>query len=280
MKKTMLGSACAALLLLSAPAAAQMRLPAASPAAKVEQAVGLTDVSVEYSSPAVKGRPIWGALVPYGQPWRTGANMATKVTFSRDVTFGGKRVPAGSYALVTFPTQQGWTVALNKELGLFGGGKSYDAKLDVAKVPATTSAIPHRERLTFLFANTTDDTTSLDLEWEKLRVSVPVKADTAAHVKASIAEGMESTWRTPASAARYLLDQKDFAGALKLAETSIGVKSTWFNQWTRAQALAGLNRYADAHKAAQTSWELGNKDPGFFFKGAVSKALTEWKGKQ
>jgi hypothetical protein len=257
-----------------------MRLPAASPAAKVEQAVGLTDVSVEYSSPAVKGRPIWGALVPYGQPWRTGANMATKVTFSRDVTFGGKRVPAGSYALVSFPTQQGWTVALNKELGLFGGGKSYDAKLDVVKVPATTSVIPHRERLAFLFGDTTEDATSLDLEWEKLRVSVPVKTDTAAHVKASIDAGMDASWRNPSNAARYLLEKQDFAGALKLADTSVGVKSTWHNQWTRAQALAGLDRYAEARKAAQTSWELGNKDPGFFFKDAVSKALTEWKDKK
>jgi hypothetical protein len=277
MKKTLLGSACAALLLLSVPAAAQMQLPAASPAASVKQTVGLTDVSVEYSSPAVKGRPIWGALVPWEQPWRTGANASTKVTFTRDVTFGGKPVPAGTYALVTFPGQQGWTVALNKELGLFGGGKTYDAKLDVAKVPAKTSAIPHRERLTFLFADTTEEGTSLDLEWEKLRVSVPVKVDTTAHVKASIAEGMDATWRAPASAARYMLEKKDYASALKFADTSVGVKSTWFNQWTRAEALAGLNRTAEAKKAAQTAWDLGNKDPGFFFRGAVSKALKEWK---
>ena len=277
MKKTLLGSACAALLLLSAPAAAQqMQLPAASPAASVKQTVGLTDVSVEYSSPAVKGRPIWGALVPWDKPWRTGANAATKVTFSRDVTFGGKRVPAGTYAVVTFPGQKGWTVALNKELGLFAG-KTYDAKLDVVKVPATTAAIPHRERLTFLFADTTEDSTSLDLEWEKLRVSVPVKADTAAHAKASIEAGLESTWRTPANAARYLLEKKDYAQALKLADTSVGVKSTWYNQWTRAEALAGLERTAEAKKAAQTAWELGNKDPGFFFRDAVAKALKEWK---
>jgi hypothetical protein len=243
----------------------------------VKQTVGLTDVSVEYSSPAVKGRPIWGALVPWDKPWRTGANASTKVTFSRDVTFGGKRVPAGTYAVVTFPGQKGWTVALNKELGLFGGGKSYDAKLDVVKVPATTTAIPHRERLTFLFADTTEDSTSLDLEWEKLRVSVPVKVDTAEHVKASIAAGMDATWRAPASAARYMLEKKDYASALKFADTSAGVKSTWFNQWTRAEALAGLDRTAEAKKAAQTAWDLGNKDPGFFFRDAVAKALKEWK---
>jgi hypothetical protein len=277
MKKTLLGSACVALLLLSVPATAQMQLPAPSPGASVKQTVGLTDVSVEYSSPAVKGRPIWGALVPWDQPWRTGANASTRITFSRDVTFGGKPVPAGTYAVVTFPGQKGWTVALNKELGLFGGGKTYDAKLDVAKVPAKTAAIPHRERLAFVFSDTTEDSTSLDLEWEKLRVSVPVKVDTAAHVKASIAEGMEATWRAPANAGRYMLEKKDYASALQFADTSIGVKSTWFNQWTRAEALAGLGRSAEAKKAAQAAWDLGDKDPGFFFRGAVSKALKEWK---
>src|SRR5689334_1734859 len=93
---------------LAAPSAwAQLELPAPSPAAKVMQRVGLTDISLEYSSPAVKGRKIWGELVPYDKVWRTGANASTKISFSRDVTFGGKPVPAGTYTLVTFPTATG-----------------------------------------------------------------------------------------------------------------------------------------------------------------------------
>lgn len=207
MKKVAFGYMCAVLVALaSVPAAAQLKLPDASPSAKVAQDVGLTTISVEYSSPGVKGRKIWGELVPWDQPWRTGANAATKITFSRDVTFGGKPVPAGTYAIVTLPTQKGWTVVLNKDLAFWPGVKAYDATQDLVRVPATTAAIPHRERLAILFSNTTDTDTSLDLEWEKLRVSVPIKADTAAQVQAAIKAELEGAWRTPARAARYEMD--------------------------------------------------------------------------
>lgn len=276
------GTLMAALLLVSATAAfAQPELPSASPAASVSQRVGLTDVSVEYSSPAVKGRKIWGGLVPYNKPWRTGANAATKVTFSRDVTFGGKSVPAGTYSLVTLPTAKGWTVVLSKELGFFSGGKPYDAKHDVVRVQAATSKIPHRERFTVLFANTTDDKTSLDLEWEKLRVSVPIAVDTAAHAQANIAAAVGGAWRPHLNAARYVAETtKDYDTALKYADTSIAIESTWFNNWIKADILAKKGNYTEAHKYAQVAWDLGQKDKNFFFKSAVEKALVEWKKKK
>jgi tetratricopeptide (TPR) repeat protein len=281
MKKVAFGYMCAVLVgLLSLPAAAQLKLPDASPAAKVAQDVGLTNISLEYSSPGVKGRKIWGELVPWDQPWRTGANAATKITFSRDVTFGGKPVPAGTYAVVTLPTQKGWTMVLSKELGLYQG-KNYDPKDDVLRVPATTAAIPHRERMTFLFSNTTDSDTSLDLEWEKLRVSVPIKADTAAQMQAAIKEEMEGAWLMPVRAARYELDTtKNYDTALKYAELSISIQPTWYNHWIKAQALAKKGNYAEARKIAQTSWEMGEKDSNFFAKDAVGKALKEWKDKK
>jgi hypothetical protein len=281
MKNTVFGYVCAALVVLAAgPAAAQLKLPASSPAAKVSQEVGLTDISVEYSSPAVKGRKIWGELVPWDKPWRTGANASTKITFSRDVTFGGKPVPAGTYAIVTLPGQKGWTVALSKELGLWQG-KPYDAKDDVVRVPATTAAIPLRERLTFLFSNTTDNDTSLDMEWEKLRVSVPIKVDTAAQAQANIKAAVEGAWRAPSAAARYELETtKNYDAALKYAEMSINIQPTWYNNWTKAEILAQKGNYPEARKFAQTAWDLGEKDPGFFFKDAVAKALADWKNKK
>lgn len=281
MKQVVLGSVCAVLLSLATPASAQLKLPSASPAAKVMQEVGVTEISIDYSSPGVKGRPIWGALVPWDQPWRTGANLATKITFSRDVTFGGKPVPAGTYSIVSFPSQKGWTVALNKELGLFSGGKPYSEKEDVVRVPAATSEIPNRERLAFIFSNTTEDGTSLDMEWEKLRVSVPIQVDTAAHAKANIQSALDGTWRAHANAARYIADTtKDYDTALKYANTSVAIQSTWYNQWIRADILARKGQYAEARKSAQIAWDLGNKDPNFFYRDAVSKALTDWKGKK
>jgi hypothetical protein len=256
-----------------------MKLPAASPAAKVSQEVGVTEISIEYSSPGVKGRQVWGGLVPYDKVWRTGANAATKITFSKDVTFGGKAVPAGTYSIVSMPSQKGWKVMLNKELGLFSTPAQYDAAKDVASVDATTTEIPARERLAFLFSNTTDDSTSLDLEWEKLRVSVPIKVDTAAHAKANIQQASERSATAHANAARYLAEVNDLPGAQKHADASVSISSNWFNEWIRADILARQGRFADARAAAQKSWDLGQKAENFFFRDQVQKALAEWKGK-
>jgi hypothetical protein len=280
--KKLLGCVVAVVVALTTlPASAQIQLPAASPSAKVTQDVGLTQISVDYSSPAVKGRKLWGELVPFDQVWRTGANMATKISFNRDVTFGGKPVPAGTYSIVTIPTQKEWTVVLNKELGLFGGGKNYDQKDDVVRVSATPTEIPNRERLTFLFSNTTDDQTSLDLEWGTTRVSVPVKTDTAAHAQASIQSAVNGAWRSLANAARYVADtSKDYNTALGYADDSLAIQSHWYNNWIKADILARTGKLAEARKFAQASWDLGNKDPGFFFKEQVSKALNDWKGKK
>jgi predicted small lipoprotein YifL len=266
--------------LIALPAAAQLQLPVPSPAAKVTQQVGVTDITVEYSSPAVKGRKIWGDLVPWDKPWRAGANASTKITFSKDVTFGGKPVPAGTYAIVAFPTQKGWTVALNKELGLWQG-KQYDAANDAVKVSATTTTIPNRERLTYLFSNTSDTDTSLDLEWEKTRISVPIKVDSAAHAQANIKSMVETAWRPYINAASYVAESsKDLDTALKYADTSIAIESNWYNNWIKAELLAKKGNYADARKHAQVSWDLGQKAPNFFFKDAVAKALADWKDKK
>jgi hypothetical protein len=282
MKNVALGCLLSALVaLVATPAAAQLKLPAASPAAKVSQDVGVTEISIEYASPGVKGRKVWGDLVPFDKVWRTGANAATKITFSRDVTFGGKPVPAGTYSIVSVPSQKGWKVMLNKELGLWATPAPYSPANDVATVDATTTEIPNRERLAFLFSNTTDDSTSLDLEWEKLRVSVPIKVDTATHAKAGIQAAAESSARMHANAARYLADTvKDNKAALQQADASVAINSNWFNQWIRADILARMGNYTEARKSAQIAWDLGQKDKNFFFRDQVSKALAEWKGKK
>jgi hypothetical protein len=162
----------------AAPAAKAPETPRPSPSAKVSQRVGFTDISVEYSSPGVKKRKVWGDVVPLDKMWRTGANASTKVTFSKDVVIGDKPVPAGTYALLTIPGKKSWTLVLNKNTDIGGNMDKYVEADDVARVTATPKSIPSRERLTFLFSDTTDDSTSLDLEWDKVRVSLPIKAPT------------------------------------------------------------------------------------------------------
>jgi hypothetical protein len=280
--KLKLSSSIAALsLMLASPAfaAPSVELPKPSPSGKVTQTVGVTDVTVEYSSPAVKGRPIWGKLVPYGEVWRAGANATTKVTFSKDVTVGASNVPAGSYAYFVIPNKKGtWTVILNKDFNQ-GGAFNYKKELDVARVDAKPEKIGNRERLTYIVSDFTEDAGKLDLEWEKVRISLPFKINTDAQVAANIAAIKADDWESFNAAANYERTMKnDLNAALTLADKSIAVKETWANLWQKAQILnakgQGKEAYALVEKAAPMAKEANAPD---YFQEGMAKALKEWK---
>ena len=270
-----------ALPLSRAYAQAAPELPQPSPHAHVEQRVGLTDFAVDYSSPGVKGRKIWGGLVPFDELWRTGANAATTLKASHDFTFGGTAVPAGTYAVFTIPGKKTWTVILNTNTKV-AATRGYEEKDDVARLSVTPESAPLRERLAFLFSDTTDNSTRLDLEWEKLRVSVPVKVDTTAQARANIDKALDDAWRPHFASARWLFDNGgDLTQALGYIDTSISIKSTWWNNWVKAQILAKQGRTADAVAAGEQAQVLGNGDQVFegFFNDEVAKAIAEWKKK-
>lgn len=260
-------------------AQAAPELPQPSPLARTEQRVGVTDFAIEYSSPGVKDRKIWGELVPYDELWRTGANAATKLEASRDFRFGGVDVPAGTYALYTIPGKKTWTVLLNKNADA-SGTRGYDKSLDVARVEVEPQSADNRERMTFLFADTTDDSTRLDLEWAGKRISVPIEVDTAAHANANIDAALADAWRPHFAAARYLLQNDgDLETALGYANTSVAVQPTWWNTWVKAQILGKLDRKQDAIAAAQQARALGKGDAVFegFFASSVGKAIEDWQ---
>lgn len=254
-------------------------LPQPSPPARVEQRVGLTDFSVAYSSPAVKGRTIWGQLVPFDELWRTGANAATRLEANRDFTFGGTRVPSGAYALYTIPGKTGWTVLLNTNAKA-SGTTGYDAKNDVARVTVQAETAPPRERLAFLFSDTTDTSTRLDLEWAGLRVSVPITVDTATQARANIDKALDDAWRPYFASARWLLDSGgDLTQALDWADRSIAIEPTWWNHWVKAQILAKQGRRPDAIAAAERAQSLGKGDAAYegFGKDQIAKAIAGWR---
>jgi hypothetical protein len=254
-------------------------LPQPSPHARAEQHVGLGDFSIDYSSPAVKGRTIWGGLVPYDKPWRTGANAATKLTASQEFSFGGKKIPAGSYALYTVPSKASWSVVLNSSLEAWGND-GYDAKKDVARVTVKAEPTDNHERLQFTFDDTSDDGTQLTLAWEKLRVRIPISVDTKTQVKQNIDKSLAEVWRPHFTAARYLLDNNgDLEQALGYIDQSIAIKSTWWNNWVRAQILHKKGRAPDAVASADKAISLGKGDRVFegYFKADVTKAVSEWK---
>jgi len=268
----------AALMLIPASAQA-LDLPAKSPKAMAMQQVGVTDMTITWNSPGVKKRKIFGGLVAFDKLWRTGANSATKITFSQDVKVAGKDVPAGKYAVFTIPGKKTWTFILNKNHNQ-GGTRKYDKKLDQVRVQIKPTKAPKRERMTFLFANTTDDATRLDLEWDTVRLSVPIVAHTKKLVAGHIKKEVKTSSRAMANAARYFADHKDMKQALAFIDMSLAIDQTWFNTWLKADFLAKSGKVKEAIPYGEKAWEMGNKAEYFFWKSTVKKKLAEWKAKK
>ena len=266
------------LALLALPAMAQqLQLPQPSPLARAMQTVGLTEITIEYSSPGAKGRQIFGGVVPFGKLWRTGANSATRITFSKDVEIGGTKVPAGSYSIFTIPEKDSWTFIVNKNEK--AGTDEYKQAEDVVRVSAKPQTEQKREHLTFVFADTTDAGTTLDLEWDTLGVGLPIKAFTDEQVTAAIASLEKNSWRPLGNAARYMLDtKKDYAAGLKLIDQSIALDQNWSNLWLKARLLNAAGKKDEARKLAERVQQLGEKaGPAFFAAEDVKKALAEWR---
>lgn len=277
-----LGAACAVAIAASPADAQSLRdlptTPALSLGASATQTVGVTDVSIEYSSPAARDREIWGGLVPYGEIWRAGANAPTKVTFGADVTIGGSEVPAGSYTLVILPEEDSWTAIFNTDSS-GRGAYAYDESEDVARVEITPEDAPFRERLVYVFDATTNDTTHLTLEWAGIKAAIPISVDTEAIVEANMAATFDSLWRPQFTAARYLLDSDgDLDRASELMSASIAIDSNWWNNWFMAKIENARGADASARQHAEAALELGAGDATFenFFQADVEAALAEW----
>jgi len=258
-------------------AGAVVEMPRRSPRARVSQQVGLTEIAVDYDSPGVRGRAIWGALVPYDEIWRRGELPAPRISFSRAVAIGDAVVPAGTYALLLSPSRGDWTIALNKQANVMEGERTPRHELDVVRVKAHASAIPFRERLIFSFSDFTNDRVVLDLEWERVRVSLPIRVFTSEQIAADI-KALDGVGRQYANAARYMLEKKkDFQAGLTYVDRSLALGEDWYNVWIKASLLAATGDYQDARAQADRAYEMGIKvGDDFFLEPEVRRALQEW----
>jgi len=249
-------------LLASATAHAQvaLKLPEASPAATVSQTIGLTEIKVVYHRPAVAGREVWGKLVPYGEPWRAGANENTTVTFSSDVKIGGKPLPAGTYGLHMIPTAKDWTIAFSK-MSAAWGSFTYDQKEDALRVTVTPRATAaNEERLSYRFDDPSETKATLVLSWEKLSVPIAIEVETPKVVMASIRQQLRSlpgfSWQGPSQAANYWLKNGGpLDEALKLVDRSIQMNENYQNLSVRAAIVekqGNAKAAADLRAKAQT----------------------------
>jgi hypothetical protein len=262
---------------MSTRAAAEVEMPRRSPRARVLQQVGLTEITVDYDSPAVRGRALWGSSIPYDEVWRRGEIPAPKITFSRNVAVGDAVVPAGTYALLMVPSRGDWTIILNKRTNLMEMEREPKPELDVVRFKAHQAPTGFRERLTFLFSDFTNDRVVLEMEWEKVRVSIPIRVFTTEQIVADI-KALDGVGRQYANAARYMLEtKKDYRTGLKYIDKSIALGEDWYNVWIKASLLAATGNYDDARAEADRSYDMGLKvGEAFFLEPEIRRALQDW----
>jgi hypothetical protein len=256
---------------------AQLDLPRPSPNSSVMQYVGITKVEITYSSPGVKGRKIWGGLVPYDKVWRTGANDATEMHFSTDVKINGQNLPAGKYSFFTVPGETEWTVIFNSRTDI--EGLDYQEDADVLKLKVKPETGGFRERMTFLIENNTNDAADIVLHWEKLRLILKMEVATNEMIMKNAEKEIGDTWETPYRAANYCLQQNiNLDKAMEWVNLSISLKETYWNTKVKAQLQAKEGKKNEAIKTMTKAIAMGEKmDNEPFDFSAMKKMLDEWK---
>jgi hypothetical protein len=249
-----------ATLVMMTANAQQLITPQASPTTTVKQNFGTGSIELNYSRPAKKGRVIMGDLVPYGKVWRTGANNPTTITFSEDVTIGGKEVKAGKYGLLSIPDEKKWTIIISKDA--INQPADYKEENDVARVEATVAILPFEiENFTIGIADITGNSCNIELIWDKTYVRFPVTTGTDAKVMAQIDKVMNKDNKPYFSAAAYYFDNgKDMNQALTWVNKAIETnKEAFWMYLLKARIHKKLGDATAAKAAATQCKELATK---------------------
>jgi tetratricopeptide (TPR) repeat protein len=256
-----------------------LSLPRApSPAATVSQTIGISTVSIKYSRPSVKGREIWGALVPYGwnvqgfglgnsAPWRAGANENTVLHLSDPATIEGHQVPAGDYGLFFVINKDNTgEVILSREHRSWGSF-FYDPKYDEMRANISVKPAPFTELLTYDFQNVTRNSVELDLNWEKMQFPVKIEFDVDRIVMDNAAQELTSTagftWQGYANAASYALVNKltgDYDQALKWADKAVTMNSNFVDLSIKSDLLREMGKTAEADVIKKDAVAIGDEN--------------------
>lgn len=288
---------------------AQLRLPRPSPKSTVMQTIGVTDVTIVYSRPAIKGRKIWGdwptaeageatldnqntrpagaPIVPYGHVWRTGANEATQFTVTDDVLINGQPLPAGSYSLHSIPGKDEWTIIFNTVADQ-GGSFDYDAKKDALRVKTKPEVSDHsHEWLDISLDPVTDNSAIAKVKWEKLSVPFTIEVKDVASVALAkarpiVAAAKSDDWSLPFQAANYAKANKApedaakwYEQALKAIDEQIKSKPTFVNLTRRGNILLNAGRKQDGIAALEKALEAGKAEKANT--AALEKRIAELK---
>jgi hypothetical protein len=246
-------------LLFSSLALSQPKYPLLSPGAIVSQIIGITNVTVSYHRPGVKGRLIWGEVVPFDKIWRAGANEATTIEFSTEVTIGDAKVPAGKYSFFILLNEAGKkaTLILNKDADQWGA-YNYDQAKDIVRIAVRPEYLPHQEWLIYTFTDLKNDFANLQMHWEDFAVNLPIKVNT----NTLVLEGARKAkgWKEKMEAARYCLDNDvSLDEGTKWIGESVAEQKNYSNLNIQAQLLAKQNKMNDAIKVMQEALIFGKK---------------------
>jgi len=254
-------------LLAQAP---KVDFPQASPTATLKQHIGLTDIEITYSRPSIKGRMIFGGLVPYGEVWRTGANASTKISFSTPVRLNGHDIPAGRYALFTIPGEDEWTIILSKNTNGFGAF-GYKPEEDLVRFTTPSKKLTDTSIETFVieFNHIQDESAVLNLAWDKTVVPIKLELDVVGKVTAQIDAAMASTNKPQPqfyfqAATFYFNHDMDSKKALAWLDTGLVDKPRIAYELLnlKAKILAKQGDKAGAIAAAKESSDLAIKAEG------------------
>lgn len=271
---------------------AQVRVPVLSPGASISRVVGVTKITIDYSSPGVRGREgkIWGGLVPYTETWRAGANSPTTITFQDEVTIAGKTLAKGSYSLFVTPTKNQWKVHINK--GNSKGRSVFDfmvdGKTDLKAIEATDAAtlslIPQKlaasvEHLNYDITLIDGASAEITLTWEKISLSFTVKTDPVSNTQKTAEAHFH--WQTAARTAQFYVDNKmKMEEAELLARYSVKNRDHFYNKWVLAQVLYNTGAKKEAIDYAKAAQTFGQANPsGFYnnYKDRIAKAIKTWR---
>ena len=256
MKKLLLAAICMGAIVMTE--AQQLRTPQPSTTQTVKQDFGLGGIELSYSRPNMKGRKIFGDLVPFDKVWRTGANSATTLTFSDDVIIGGTKIPAGKYGLLTIPSANEWTIIITKQTDVTSPA-AYKQDMDVVRVKAKPMALPWSfETFGMSFENIKDNSLELMMAWDKTVVSLPISTDVEGKVMKQIETIMTKDNRPYFAAAAYYADNgKDLNQAVAWFDKAIeqNPQAFWI-YYQKAKALAKQGKKAEAMAVSAKSMEL------------------------
>ncbi|MBM3412210.1 MAG: DUF2911 domain-containing protein [Bacteroidetes bacterium] len=258
---------------------AQLRTPATSPAQIIKQDFGLGNIEISYSRPAMKGRKIFGDLVPYGNVWRTGANSATTLQFTDQVIVGGVKLAPGKYGLLSIPNKNSWTLIISRQTDVTSQ-TTYKQELDVVRVNAPVSRSSSRiENFTMQVVNISSSKCQIELSWDQVKVALSVETDIDARIMEQINISMQGEKPSYFSAAMYFMDNgKDLNQALSWLEKAAAATPSayWvYHQLANCQAKLGMKSAAKA--TAQKSKELAMSANNMDYVKLNDKLLAELK---